>query len=135
MIAMFGQFAEAKAEVQRTLVLVDEFSALESSLTTELLARGRSAGADVILSTQTIEDLELAADAKAAIGQTLGNVNVIIAHAIRYEASAQAVASTAGTRTWVKRRMGSEANQSVLAVNKGAATGADLIEETPTTPL
>ncbi|OIV37998.1 hypothetical protein BIV57_08150 [Mangrovactinospora gilvigrisea] len=127
-IAVFGQMSEA-GERMRTMVLIDEFSALESSLTTELMVRGRSSGADVLLITQTIEDLEIAAQEKAAIGQMLSNVNVLLVHRIGDLEAATRVAGVAGTRRWVKKRMGAKVAQGVLNVRRGGTTGEDLVDE------
>jgi hypothetical protein len=133
-IATFGQMSEIGERV-RTLTVVDEFSALESGLTTELMVRGRSAGADVLLITQTIEDLEIAAQEKAAIGQMLSNVNVLLAHRVGDPDAAARVAGVAGTRRWVKKRMGSKVSQGVVTVRRGGTTGDDLVDEDNEYPI
>ena len=77
------------------LIAIDEFSALGSDNTIALLARGREAGASVLLATQELADLDRAA--RGLRDQVLGNTAVKIAHRQDVPASAQAIAQMAGT--------------------------------------
>jgi conjugal transfer pilus assembly protein TraD len=81
----------------RALIAIDEFSALGSDNTIALLARGREAGASVLLATQELADLDRAA--RGLRDQVLGNTAVKIAHRQDVPASAQAIAQMAGTET------------------------------------
>ncbi len=81
----------------RALIAIDEFSALGSDNTMALLARGREAGASVLLATQELADLDRAA--RGLRDQVLGNTAVKIAHRQDVPASAQAIAQMAGTET------------------------------------
>lgn len=130
---VFGQMAEV-GDLRRTLVIVDEFSALEANTTKDLMVRSRGAGADVVLATQAIEDIEIAADSRAAAGQMLSNVNVVIAHRIGDGEAAKRVAAVAGTRRGVKRRYESEESQSAITADRGGTTGGTYADEDPMTP-
>ncbi len=132
-ITMFGQMAE-QGDMRRTLSVVDEFSALEADTTKELMVRGRGAGADVVLATQAIEDMQLAADSEAAIGRMLSNVNVIIAHRIGDRKAAERVAAAAGTKRGITRRYASEESQSAITADRGGTTGGTYADEDPNTP-
>jgi energy-coupling factor transporter ATP-binding protein EcfA2 len=80
-------------------VAVDEFSALGADHMLALLARARSAGIRVLLCTQELADLERAAEGFR--DQVLGNTATKIAHRQEVPASADTLASVAGTRqTW-----------------------------------
>ncbi len=85
------------------IIGIDEFSALGADNVISLLARGREAGASVLLATQELADLD-----RAAVGlrdQVLGNTAVKIAHRQDVPASAQTVAQMAGTVTrWEETR-------------------------------
>ncbi len=85
------------------IIGIDEFSALGADNVIALLARGREAGASVLLATQELADLD-----RAAFGlrdQVLGNTAVKIAHRQDVPASAQTIAQMAGTVTrWEETR-------------------------------
>ena len=80
----------------QALIAVDEFSALGSDNLIALLARGREAGASVLLATQELADLDRAA--RGLRDQVLGNTAVKLAHRQDVPASAQTIAQMAGTR-------------------------------------
>ncbi len=83
------------AEPGPAIVGIDEFSALGADNVISLLARGREAGASVLLATQELADLD-----RAAAGlrdQVLGNTAVKIAHRQDVPASAHTIAQMAGT--------------------------------------
>jgi type IV secretory pathway TraG/TraD family ATPase VirD4 len=79
----------------RATIAIDEFSALGADHVLALLARGREAGASVLLATQELADLDRAAPGLR--DQVLGNTAVKIAHRQDVPASAQTVAQMAGT--------------------------------------
>jgi hypothetical protein len=82
---------------------IDEFSALGADHVLALLARGREAGASVLLATQELADLDRAAPGLR--DQVLGNTAVKIAHRQDVPASAQTIAQMAGTRrVWEETR-------------------------------
>ncbi|MGI8902632.1 MAG: type IV secretion system DNA-binding domain-containing protein [Solirubrobacteraceae bacterium] len=86
-------------ERQPALIAIDEFSALGADNVISLLARGREAGASVMLATQELADLDRAA--RGLRDQVLGNTAVKIAHRQDVPSSAQAIAEMAGTeKTW-----------------------------------
>jgi type IV secretory pathway TraG/TraD family ATPase VirD4 len=81
------------------LIAIDEFSALGADNVISLLARGREAGASVLLATQELADLDRAA--RGLRDQVLGNTAVKIAHRQDVPSSAQTVAQMIGTeRVW-----------------------------------
>jgi conjugal transfer pilus assembly protein TraD len=94
---------EAAAAGSPAIIGIDEFSALGAGNVISLLARGREAGASVLLATQELADLD-----RAAVGlrdQVLGNTAVKIAHRQDVPASAQTIAQMAGTVTrWEETR-------------------------------
>ncbi len=85
------------------IVGIDEFSALGAENVISLLARGREAGASVLLATQELADLDRAAPGLR--DQVLGNTAVKIAHRQDVPASAQTIAQMAGTeKRWEETR-------------------------------
>jgi conjugal transfer pilus assembly protein TraD len=84
---------------QQALIAIDEFSALGSDNVISLLARGREAGASVLLATQELADLDRAA--RGLRDQVLGNTAVKLAHRQDVPDSAQTIAQMAGTvKAW-----------------------------------
>jgi hypothetical protein len=85
-------------------IAIDEFSALGADNVLALLARGREAGATVLLATQELADLERAAPGFR--DQAMGIVGTTIAHRQDIHASATAVSQLVGTEwTWEQTRM------------------------------
>jgi conjugal transfer pilus assembly protein TraD len=89
--------AELQHEPVRTLVLVDEFSAVAPGGVVRLFGRGRSAGLSLLLGTQELADLR-PPDNPALADQVLGNITTLIAHRQVVPASAETVAGVIGTR-------------------------------------
>jgi conjugal transfer pilus assembly protein TraD len=90
---------DAAGPPAQALIAIDEFSALGSDNVVSLLARGREAGASVLLATQELADLDRAA--RGLRDQVLGNTAVKLAHRQDVPASAQTIAQMAGTeRVW-----------------------------------
>jgi hypothetical protein len=77
-------------------VAIDEFSALGADHLLALLARARGGGIRVLLCTQELADLDRAADGFR--DQVLGNTATKLAHRQDVPASADTLASIAGTR-------------------------------------
>jgi type IV secretory pathway TraG/TraD family ATPase VirD4 len=87
----------------QALIAIDEFSALGADNVIALLARGREAGASVMLATQELADLDRAA--RGLRDQVLGNTAVKIAHRQDVPSSARTVAEMVGTRrVWEETR-------------------------------
>jgi conjugal transfer pilus assembly protein TraD len=82
---------------ERAMIGIDEFSALDGDNVISLLARGREAGACVLLATQELADLDRAA--RGLRDQVLGNTAVKIAHRQDVPTSAQTIAQMIGTET------------------------------------
>jgi type IV secretory pathway TraG/TraD family ATPase VirD4 len=76
------------------LIAIDEFSALGADNVIALLARGREAGASVLLATQELADLDRAA--RGFRDQVLGNTAVKIVHRQDVPTSARTVADMVG---------------------------------------
>ena len=83
--------------VTPALVLLDEFSVLESDEIKSLLARARSKRVGVVLSTQSLADLT-AVDLNLKT-QTLSNTATKIIHRLGGDEEPELIASLAGTRT------------------------------------
>jgi hypothetical protein len=91
--------AGGTAGADRAMIGIDEFSALGADNVISLLARGREAGASVLLATQELADLDRAAPGLR--DQIVGNTAVKIAHRQDVPASAQTIAQMAGTvKAW-----------------------------------
>jgi hypothetical protein len=89
----------AGAVPAQALIGIDEFSALGSDNVISLLARGRAAGASVLLATQELADLDRAGPGLR--DQILGITAIKIAHRQDVQASAQTIAQMAGTeKVW-----------------------------------
>ncbi|HTZ64330.1 MAG TPA: TraM recognition domain-containing protein [Solirubrobacteraceae bacterium] len=87
-----------------TVVLIDEFSAIAAGQVARLFARARSAGINLILSTQELADLTTAGGTGEGVlqAQVLANVETVIAHRQGVPESAELIAAMAGTRpAWV----------------------------------
>jgi conjugal transfer pilus assembly protein TraD len=84
-------------EAPPALLLVDEFSVLESDEIRNLLARARSKRVGVVLSTQSLADLT-AVDLNLKT-QTLSNTATKIIHRLGGDAEAEVIAELAGTRS------------------------------------
>jgi len=80
-----------------TLVVIDEFSAVAAEQVVRLFGRARSAGFSLLLGTQELSDLRLPGRERL-LEQIMGNLSVLIAHRQVVPASAELIASMAGTR-------------------------------------
>jgi hypothetical protein len=80
-----------------TLVVVDEFSAVAAEQVVRLFRRARSSGFSLLLGTQELSDLRLPGR-EGLLEEVLGNLSVVIAHRQAVPASAELIASLAGTR-------------------------------------
>jgi conjugal transfer pilus assembly protein TraD len=89
--------AARQGDAAPAVVAIDEFSALAADQVSRLFARGRSAGISLVLATQELSDLR-AAGREELLDQVLGNLGALIAHRQVLPASAELVASVAGTR-------------------------------------
>jgi hypothetical protein len=96
LVAATGDRQARDGPTELALVAIDEFSALGSDNVISLLARGREAGAGVVLATQELADLDRAA--RGLRDQVVGSTNVQITHRQNVAASARAMADGAGTR-------------------------------------
>lgn len=133
---MTNELIAGRRRVDSGLVWVDEFSALGSTNVEHLLARGAASGFKVILSTQSLEDLAIAAGTDAAAGRVLDVVGMVVLHCTKDPASAERLARTAGTRIWVKERRSVDASSSALTVgSRGGTTGMGTIEYDPQSPV
>ncbi len=86
-----------QAKPTRTVVVIDEFSALAAEHVVRLFGRARSAGVSLILSTQELSDLRLPGR-DALLEQVLGNLSVLLAHRQVVAASAELICGLAGAR-------------------------------------
>jgi hypothetical protein len=80
-----------------TLALIDEFSALSVERVVRLFGRARSAGVSIVLGTQELADLRLAAHERM-LEQVMGNLTALIAHRQVLPESCALIASLSGTR-------------------------------------
>jgi conjugal transfer pilus assembly protein TraD len=80
-----------------TLVVIDEFSAIAAEHVVRLFGRARSAGLSLLLGTQELSDLR-PPGRERLLEQVMGNLSVLIAHRQVVPASADLIASVAGTR-------------------------------------
>ena len=103
--SMIVDLVSLTAELQggdlRGLVLIDEFSAIESESIARLLSRSRSAGLSVLLATQAMADLDQARADDSDHGlrnQVLSQVDFVIAHRQSEPEAAEFLANYAGTR-------------------------------------
>ena len=88
----------------RTLVVIDEFSAVAAEQVVRLFGRARSAGFSLILSTQELADLRLPGRERL-LEQVMGNLSVLLAHRQVVPDSARLISSLAGTKgTWKSSR-------------------------------
>jgi len=100
-LSLMGDQAQAP---KQAMIGIDEFSALGSDNVLALLARGREAGAAVLLATQELADLDRAAPGFR--DQVLGITSVKVAHRQDVPASAQTIAQMIGTeRVWEETRV------------------------------
>jgi hypothetical protein len=84
-----------------TVVMIDEFSALQASGISRLFARMRAAGMSLVLGTQELSDLRVGRG-EAVLDQVLGNVGALIAHRQVVPESAELVSGVAGSRgVWI----------------------------------
>jgi Type IV secretion-system coupling protein DNA-binding domain len=90
-----------------TLVVIDEFSAVAAEQVVRLFGRARSAGFSLLLGTQEMTDLRLPGGERL-LEQVMGNLSTLIAHRQVVPASAELIASLAGSRgAWrVSRQSG-----------------------------
>ncbi len=87
----------------QAVIGIDEFSALGADNVLALLARGREAGAAILLSTQELADLDRAGPGFR--DQVLGNTSVKLAHRQDVPSSAQTIAQMIGTEAvWQETR-------------------------------
>jgi len=85
-----------------TVVMIDEFSALQATSISRLFARTRAAGMSLVLGTQELSDLRLGRG-EAVLDQVLGNVAALIAHRQVVPESAELVSGVAGSRgAWLR---------------------------------
>jgi conjugal transfer pilus assembly protein TraD len=91
------QALSARTAETPALLLLDEFSVLDSDEIRNLLARARSKCVGVVLSTQSLADLT-AVDANLKT-QTLSNTATKIIHRLGGDEEPEVIASLAGTRT------------------------------------
>jgi type IV secretory pathway TraG/TraD family ATPase VirD4 len=103
----------------RTLVLIDEFSAVAPEHVVRLFGRARSAGVSVVLGTQEISDLRLPGHERL-LEQVMGNLSALIAHRQVVPASAELIAQLAGSRgAWrVTRHSGSSRSRTHTRVRQ-----------------
>jgi type IV secretory pathway TraG/TraD family ATPase VirD4 len=80
-----------------TLVVIDEFSAVSAEHVVRLFGRARSAGLSLLLGTQELSDLR-PPGRERLLEQVMGNLTVLIAHRQVVPASAELIASVAGSR-------------------------------------
>ncbi len=80
-----------------TLVVIDEFSAVAAEQVVRLFGRARSAGLSLLLGTQELSDLR-PAGRERLLEQIMGNLSALIAHRQVVPASAELIASVAGSR-------------------------------------
>jgi conjugal transfer pilus assembly protein TraD len=104
LIAAVGhRFADTTGEHPHATIAIDEFSALGGDQVLGLLARGRGAGASVLLATQELADLDRAG--RGFRDQVLGNTAVKIVHRQDVPSSADTIAQMAGTeKRWEEVR-------------------------------
>jgi Type IV secretion-system coupling protein DNA-binding domain len=92
--------AALQGSPRRTLVVIDEFSAIAAEQVVRLFGRARSAGFSLVLGTQELSDLR-PSGRERLLEQVLGNLSVLIAHRQVVPDSAELIASVAGRRgTW-----------------------------------
>jgi type IV secretory pathway TraG/TraD family ATPase VirD4 len=89
--------AALQAQPVPTLVVIDEFSAVSAEQVVRLFGRARSAGFSLLLGTQELSDLRLPGRERM-LEQVIGNLSVLIAHRQVVPASAELIASLAGTQ-------------------------------------
>lgn len=92
------------------LVMIDEFSALGAQQIARILSRSRSAGISVLVGTQGLADLGMAAgadsDPDALTRQVLSQLDFLVAHRQSEPQAAELLAEMAGTRArWTTTRM------------------------------
>jgi type IV secretory pathway TraG/TraD family ATPase VirD4 len=80
-----------------TLVVIDEFGAIAAEQVVRLFGKARSAGISLLLGTQELSDLRLPGRERLH-DQVMGNLSTLIAHRQVVPASAELIASLAGTR-------------------------------------
>ncbi len=88
--------AASQARPVRTLVLIDEFSAVAPEHVIRLFGRARSAGISLVLGTQELADLRRAGWNSLA-EQVIGNLGLLIAHRQVVPDSAELIAGLAGS--------------------------------------
>jgi type IV secretory pathway TraG/TraD family ATPase VirD4 len=97
LVVVSAHFQENPIE---TVVLIDEFSAIEAAHVASLFGRGRGAGMSLLLATQEFTDLQGAGEGVRE--QVLGNLAALIAHRQNVPASSELVAEVAGSKpVWV----------------------------------
>ncbi|HTY95416.1 MAG TPA: type IV secretion system DNA-binding domain-containing protein [Solirubrobacteraceae bacterium] len=90
--------AASQSDPVRTLVLIDEFSAVAPEHVVRLFGRARSAGISLVLGTQELADLRRAGGDSLA-EQVIGNLGLLIAHRQVVPASAELICGVAGSRS------------------------------------
>jgi type IV secretory pathway TraG/TraD family ATPase VirD4 len=80
-----------------TLVAIDEFSAIAAEQVVRLFGKARSAGMSLVLGTQELSDLRLPGRERLH-DQIMGNLSALIVHRQVVPASAELIASLAGTK-------------------------------------
>jgi type IV secretory pathway TraG/TraD family ATPase VirD4 len=89
--------AALQAHPVPTLVVIDEFSALAAEQVARLFGRAGSARVSLLLATQELSDLRLPGRERL-LERIMGNLSTLIAHRQVVPASAELIASLAGTR-------------------------------------
>jgi hypothetical protein len=89
--------AALQARPVASVVVIDEFSAIATEQVVRLFGRARSAGFSLLLATQEISDLRIPGR-EALLEQVMGNLSLLIAHRQVVPASAELIASVAGSR-------------------------------------
>jgi conjugal transfer pilus assembly protein TraD len=108
-------------EPMKALVVIDEFSAMDSDRLLGLLVRARGAGLGVVLSTQELADLS-----RAATGfedQVFGNTCCKLVHRQDVPESADRFAAAIGTELMWEETMQIEHATGIGGPDRGAATG------------
>ena len=113
-----------------TIVVLDEFSALAAERVVALFGRARSAGFSLLLGTQELSDLRLAANTRL-LEQVMGNLSLLIAHRQVVPASAELISRLAGTRGAWRVSWGSDGRSTRTRVSEPAVAAVRLSRLAP----
>ena len=100
-------------------LILDEFSGFAGDQVTNLINMGRSAGAHVILGSQTLSDMDQVS--RSFTGQVLGSVSSFIVHSLNNPDDAERMASVFGTR---------QSNQITHQIGRDGTTGTGSLRST-----